>query len=241
MTQEDGAEAPEDRAESSARLPRSPEIFSRIRRRLPEWTPRVIFDVGANVGQSTALYATLFPQAKIFAFEPVPASFIRLLRSTQDLPQVRAQNYALGADTRLAVMKSSRHSVDYAIRPASDVADEADIEVEMRRGLDVMADLSVDRIDFLKVDTEGHDLEVLAGFGPALARVDFLQVEAGMNAYNKTHCSFQQVVDFLTLHDFLLFFIADQKLEFKSGGRPVLRRANPVFIAGRLVDLTGLS
>lgn len=104
-----------------------------------------------------------------------------------------------------------------------------------------MADLSIDRIDFLKIDTEGHNLQVLTGFGAALDRVDFLQVEAGMNAYNKTHCAFQDFVDFLAPRDFLLFYIADQKLEFKSGGRPVLRRANPVFIAGRLVDLAGLS
>jgi hypothetical protein len=40
---------------------------------------------------------------------------------------------------------------------------------------------------------------------------------------------------------FLLFNIYEPMQEFKRGGRPVLRRTNPVFINARLVDTRGIA
>lgn len=220
---------------------RVPEVFSRIRRRISRWKPEVIFDVGANAGQSAQQYSTVFPNAVIHSFEPVPATYARLVKNTRNLPKVTAHNWALGSTEGTARMAMAGFSTDNTIRAATDEVAETDVEVTLRRGDKVLAALGIDRVSFLKIDTEGHDLEVLAGFGDALSKIDFVQVEAGMNAYNTTHRPFQEFVDYLIPRDFLLFFIGDQKLEFKLGGRPVLRRANPVFIASRLVDLDGLS
>ena len=53
-------------------------MFRDIAKSLPGWQPRVIFDVGANIGQTSARLAALFPDASIHAFEPVAASFAQL-------------------------------------------------------------------------------------------------------------------------------------------------------------------
>jgi hypothetical protein len=43
--------------------------------------PHVIFDIGANVGQTAMRYRAIFPNARIFSFEPVPETYKKLQTS----------------------------------------------------------------------------------------------------------------------------------------------------------------
>ncbi len=209
-----------------------------IARRLPKWQAETVFDVGANVGQSAREFVRFWPEARLHCFEPVPRTFAKLSQTARDLPQVTAHNLGLGRSTGTAAMTDLASSVQNRIvTPTESVPSQT---VQILRGADFCDRHGIRRISYLKIDTEGHDLEVLKGFGGALRRVDFVQVEAGMNPYNKTHVPFALLAGFLHKRGFLLFHIFDQIMEFKQGGRPALRRCNPVFINGRLVDLAGI-
>jgi len=48
---------------------------------LQELDIRTVLDIGANSGQSARLYRYLFPRAAIFAFEPLPECYKRLMQS----------------------------------------------------------------------------------------------------------------------------------------------------------------
>lgn len=212
--------------------------FTLIGRRLPQWRPSVILDVGANVGQSALGFAAAFPKAAVHCFEPFPASFRQLLLNTRHLENVTAHRFGLGRDD--AVMQMTDGEVSTQNHLQSEASGET-VAVDIRTGAALLDLLGIAEVSYLKIDTEGHDLEVLQGLIPALPRIDFIQVEAGMNAYNKTHVPFASFTAFMAQHGFLLFHIAEQVFEFKLGGRPVLRRANPVFINARLVDLDAIS
>jgi FkbM family methyltransferase len=214
--------------------------FSLIRHYLPDWQPSVIFDVGANVGQSAKPYARRFPGAAIHSFEPSPATFRQLVDATRMLPQVVPHCLALGRGEARMQLAPGRRSTMNHLLPQGSAAPEGAVEVRVSAGATVMQELAVDRIDYLKIDTEGHDLEVLHGFLPVLDRIDFVEVEAGMNPYNRTHVPFAELDGFLKGGGFSLLHIFGQKMEWKRGGRPVLRRANPVYIARRLVDTSGI-
>jgi FkbM family methyltransferase len=149
----------------------------------------VIFDVGANTGQSAARFAKLFPAATIYAFEPFPASFEQLRRNTSGLAGVRVLPFALGAeegrqtlftfaaDVTNSLLQSAPESVDLV--PDGAMSAKTPCEIESRR-LDRFAhEVAVDRIDFLKVDTQGFELQVLAGAGDFLnpERIGLLQLE----------------------------------------------------------------
>jgi 31-O-methyltransferase len=56
----------------------------------------VIFYVGANIGLFTLYALRAWPQARVFAFEPVPAVFAALQANTGHLPNVSLHNIALG-------------------------------------------------------------------------------------------------------------------------------------------------
>jgi hypothetical protein len=94
----------------------------------------------------------------------------------------------------------------------------------------------IDRISFLKVDTEGGDLDVLRGAERLLAeqRIDVVQVEAGMNPGNERHVPFETLKAYLESHHYHLYGIYEQVGEWPLG-EPQLRRTNPVFISGRTI------
>jgi FkbM family methyltransferase len=218
-----------------------PPVFRHIAKHLPAWRPSVIFDVGANIGQSCTRYATAFPDAAIHAFEPVPSSFAALRERIGPFPNITAHPVALSWRAGQPRMTNLDTSVgNHILAPGSDASPGTQL-VRAEAGAAFAAALGIDAISFLKIDTEGHDLDVLLGFAPMMPAVDFVQVEAGMNPYNRTHVPFRILEDTLRHFGFLLFNIYEPMQEFKRGGRPVLRRTNPVFINARLVDTRGIA
>lgn len=214
--------------------------FDLIQRYMPYWTANVIFDVGANVGQSAENYARRFPRAIIHSFEPSPGSFQALVAAMAKYPMVQTHCMALGrTEATLSLAEAGKSTMNHLL-PADAAPPEGAVQVPVHPGAKLVRELEVEQIDFLKIDTEGHDLEVLHGFLPVLDRVDFIQVEAGMNPYNTTHVPFGKLDELLKEAGFSLFHIFEQKMEWKRGGRPVLRRTNPVFINNLLVDTQGI-
>ena len=95
----------------------------------------------------------------------------------------------------------------------------------------------IDQISFLKIDTEGYDLEVLKGASRMLGeqRIDLVEVEAGMNCLNKTHVPFEDLKAYLEKMEYYLFAIYEQVGEWPKK-EPQLRRANAVFISRHVIE-----
>jgi len=153
---------------------------------LPEC--KVAFDVGANRGDWSETALALNPALEVHAFEPGTASFAAL--TSRGLPQQvrcnplglgaaaeRRELYALGGDTRLASLyRRTGLEDDYKIETP------AHGEAVTITTLDAYcADAGVAAIDYLKIDTEGHDLQVLRGGSALIARkaVRYIQFEYG--------------------------------------------------------------
>ena len=218
------------------------DFFAFARKAIPGWQPRLMFDVGANVGQTCLELAARFPDSRIHAFEPSPDSCAVLAREAQRFPNITTHNIALGSRTaRLPLTQQGTTATTNRLLTEPARPGEATVMVEVRTGADIFEALKAERIDFLKIDAEGHDYDVLLGFLPVLGQVDFIKVEAAMNPYNKTHVPLRLFEDLLWHRGFHLFRIFEQSMEWKRGGRPVLRRCNPVFINGRLLDLAGIN
>jgi len=222
-------------------LPHGIDVFQDIEKYLPEQRIETIFDVGANVGQSALTYIKKFPTARILSFEPVPESFAQLQRSVARHPLVRCFPLGLAAEAgsgRMLVSgTSSENRLVSEAKPAFDEQDRVSTSVELQT-LDGFCDTEAIRtIHYLKIDTEGGDLDVLRGAEGLLIRqdVDLVEVEAGMNPRNTHHVPFEALKEHLEKRRYYLFGIYQQRREIFTD-EPHLRRTNPVFVSQRVID-----
>lgn len=132
---------------------------------VPSFRP-VIFDVGANVGQSINLFRRNFEHSIIHSFEPSPCTFKKLQHRTTNMPDLHLNNFALGAQSELRVFIENTNScMNSLLEPGTDCWGEVKerYQVEISTLDNYCAKQGVTHIDILKSDTQGFDLEVIRG------------------------------------------------------------------------------
>ena len=186
-----------------------------------------VFDVGANVGQSALKFRSAFPAARIHCFEPVSSCFDALKSAVAGDSRIHCYKSALGSQRAESRIFLTDHSTTSSmIRPENCLGHE-DVVVDT---LDQFAaDAGIQRIDLLKVDAEGFDLEVLRGADRLLdsGRVALVLVEVGFHPGDARHVLFDDVRDYLMQRGFHVYGFYDQNLEW--GGESRLRFANVCF------------
>ena len=132
--------------------------------------PIVAFDVGASQGMWSSALLERAPSATIYAFEPMPSAFARLSAKLDG--RVHLNACALGATVGEAEMfappggdqqlgeLASLHVRDLS---SYNLAVETIGSVSVRTLDEFCADNAIARIDLLKLDTEGNELDVLRG------------------------------------------------------------------------------
>jgi len=156
-----------------------------------------LLDVGANRGQYGAMLRKAGYRGRIVSFEPVKASFdILKARAAKD-PNWRVCHYALGAKAGTKTIHVSRSSVMASFLDATDYSHHQfpegmpvvrEEKVQIRTLDQVFAEatggLKAPRV-FLKMDTQGYDLQVFAGAKHSLPEVRGLQTEISIQAIYK--------------------------------------------------------
>jgi FkbM family methyltransferase len=223
------------------RLPHGVDLMEDLARLLPAYRPKVVFDVGANVGQSAKIYLAQFPDAHIYCFEPVGATFRELERNLGAVRRVDLYQLALGSSHRPGRMViGDMPEMNYLSSQSPEVPAGRGVPTEVVEVItldEFCRSREISRIDFLKIDTEGGDLEVLQGGEALLAgqKIDLIEVEAGMNPGNRRHVPLKTFQEYLDAQGYLLFGIYEQVPEWTTGELH-LRRTNPVFLSRRLIE-----
>jgi FkbM family methyltransferase len=200
------------------------------------------------VGNYSRGYAAEVPEATIHAFEPVGFPFRKLKDRAKEIPSIKPWRLALSNVSGLTSMHVGETFTGGRIDPHGEV------HVHTITGRDFCAKHGIERVNFLKLDVEGHELKALDGFD--LEKVDFIQVEAGVNRHQTQMRSYQELYDYLVERKFWVFGFYDQIFEFKQGtfeglvqfpyqraeadyqhGAPIIRRMDVVFINNDLVKL----
>lgn len=210
-----------------------------IRRHFPAFAPAVIFDVGANVGLTTRGFAEEFPGSTVYAFEPVSSAFEALKANAGGLAGVLAFNTALGRRSgRAHVTRRPASPSNRIVDPPSLFERHKTEDVAMTSGDEFAAEHSIERIGFLKIDAEGHDLDVLVGFQGMLVagRIDIVEAEVGMNCDNRLHVPFEAAKAYLEPMGYRLFDLHDPAMDTPFSGRVVLRRVNAMFASEPFIE-----
>lgn len=131
----------------------------------PALKPKVILDIGSNIGASIIYFHERFAAAKIFGFEPHPETFRVLEKNVGTLPGVTIFNYGVGATAqRISVRADDFNFGAFSTHREFPDAGRAatTVECETRRLDDVLRELGIAHVDLIKIDCEGAEAEVFA-------------------------------------------------------------------------------
>ena len=164
----------------------------------------VLFDVGANNGQTIAEFRKRFVNPVIHAFEPSPSTYAKLTAQTAGTPGLYLRNFALGANCdRKILHENSISALTSFLRQGEACWGEVvnEIQVDMRSVDSYCRDFGITHIDVLKSDTQGFDLEVLKGGSGLLSehRVHLVFIELNFCEMYQGMARFDQIYSFL--HD----------------------------------------
>jgi FkbM family methyltransferase len=146
-------------------------------------------DVGANFGNWTAALLAEIPDAQIAAFEPSGEAFVALESRFINHPNVRSFNLALGKYDGQATLFSDKSASGLASLTKRRL-EHFDLEFNCQenvaiRTLDSWWEKQKNETNFfqspnvLKMDVEGHELDVLTGAINSLSEIQIVQFEFG--------------------------------------------------------------
>ena len=144
--------------------------------------PLVIFDVGANEGQSVSLFKRIQPQSLIHTFEPDKTAFAHLQEKTKRYSGVVHNAFGLGAQKGESVFYANQQSdISSFLEPTQLLWGRVEGKqiVQVDTIDQYLFQNRIPRVNYLKIDTQGFDLEVLKGAAGALRdrKIDIIQME----------------------------------------------------------------
>lgn len=151
-----------------------------VKRFLPD-NP-VILEAGGHHGEDTNRMKTLWPQATMHVFEPLPSSYEKLVQNTRKLPNVFCYPYALSH-----TIGKTNFYFDFLNDGASSIGAPVDfnqhefkkepLEVQCTTLNEWSKNYAISRIDFMWLDMEGHELYMLLHASNVLDSVKAIYTE----------------------------------------------------------------
>jgi len=148
------------------------DILLKPGRKAEYWLPddidaKIVLDIGANIGIASNYLSHRFPQARVFAFEPVPSNFALLSKNVESLSNVSTFQKALGArdgSFEMLYSDSKKNMGGYSFHPAGSNAEKR-ISVEVREARSMFREIGIESADVIKIDTEGSEYDILTNLG----------------------------------------------------------------------------
>jgi FkbM family methyltransferase len=194
---------------------------------------RVFFDVGANKGDYLLAVIDVIPDAIVHTFEILPNNSNTLSR-LEIGRNIFVNEFGLSnSDGEISVWFNNASGCDpmATSHPKLNIESENNyytscVRCPVKKGSKYIEDKGIDKIDFLKIDVEGHELNVIKGFDGSIRHIRLIQFEFGY--YNiVSHDLLSDFFDYLTQYDFIIgrlfprgvvFFKYDFSYESFDGG-----------------------
>ena len=122
--------------------------------------PKVILDLGAHFGDTTLYYHLKYPDAHIYAVEPAPETFKRLLKNTSGISKITPIQAGVAEKDGFADLNIVASSLGNSFKSRSDVKNIVSVPVHTLQSL--LRICNTDRANIIKFDIEGAE-EALFG------------------------------------------------------------------------------
>ena len=172
-----------------------------------------VVDIGANIGTLTLLSASLVKESgKVYAFEANPRTYKYLLKNIKlnGFNNIGTFCMALGDESAIAELADLRtDDMNYIVADKSQSI--KTVQIKLSRLADVIPS-TIERINLLKIDTEGYELFVLKGAENLLEKTDCIYYESYEELYNRFAYKTKDVLALLSEKGFKIFRIIENEL-----------------------------
>ena len=196
-----------------------------------------VFDVGAHKGESINLFLSNFKVDKIISFEASPVNFFllkkkeKLLKKKFNKSKILLENIAIGSAKKNVILNQFKESSSTTISEINKNSSYFKkkfkflnffknneifypIEIETENLDTYMENNNINFIDFLKIDTEGYENEILLGLKQKLSKVKLVMFEHHYDNMIKKNYTFRDINEILIKNNFKMIFKA--KMPFRK-------------------------
>ena len=177
------------------------------------YSPKTIFDIGAARGQWTQAARMVFPEAQIYAFEPIKESYKMMEERMKSDNYFKSFNCALTDksgtisfglnnfhDSSSILKMTDAHKIEF-----KQTEKEEEIIIEAFR-LDSIKEINIVGPAFLKMDVQGAELMVLRGAEKLLDKIEGIQLELNFENFYESQATYIEICYFMYSHNFKRFF-----------------------------------
>ena len=197
----------------------------------------IFFDIGAHEGESIEIFSKNFTISKIYSFEPSPINFLKLknkvnlfLKNFKDT-KIYVENVGLGDEKKRIYLKQLNESSSSTINQINKNSKYfkkkifflnklhtknfyKNIDIQIIRLDEYLNNNSIEYINFMKVDTEGYELDVLQGLGTKIYNVQYIMFEHHYHDMLVKTYKFSDINELLIKNNFIKIFKA--KMPFRK-------------------------
>ncbi len=197
----------------------------------------ILIDVGAHKGESINLFLTNMNVKKIISFEPSPINFLKLQNKRKhylkkfNKTEILIENIGLGNENSEINFKQFKESSSSTMKEINEESsyyikknnllnffgkkkNYKIIKVKITTLDDYMNFNNINKISFLKIDTEGYEYEVLKGLKKKIQFVDTIMFEHHYDNMIAKGYKFKNINDYLNVNNF--FQIYKTKMPFRK-------------------------
>lgn len=165
-----------------------------------------VIDIGAFIGQFSSLIHVLLPECRIYAFEPLPECYDKLIRRMACASHFKAYNFALGNEGCKVKFYPNEYKAASSILQMSEVAtknftflyQKDPFEVKVAILDDIVRDLELIDSTLIKIDVQGYEDKVIKGAEKILKRTKVVIVETSFGTIYTGQPLFKDIFNLLT-------------------------------------------
>ena len=186
---------------------------------------KLLIDVGAHKGESIKLFSKNFVIKKIISFEASPINFEYLKKKIKNNKigynntEIVLENTALGAEDKIIEFNQFNESSSSTIKEIDKESNYykrkfklinflnnketyQKIKIKISKLKDYIEINNIKKIDFMKIDTEGYELEILLGLESKIKLVDIIMFEHHYDNMIKKGYTFEDINKLLIKNNF---------------------------------------
>ncbi|MBL7893203.1 MAG: FkbM family methyltransferase [Bacteroidia bacterium] len=176
----------------------------------------VVFDIGANVGLMSLQFAQLVPEGRVYSFEPTHYAFNRLLKNislnAELANRITPMQIFISAESRSNAgieafsswkVDGSKGEIMHPLHLGTAKPTEGVSSVTLNEFCSIN---KINRIDFIKIDTDGHEFEILKGAQEAISKFrPKIIMEIGLYVMTEKGIDFSFYSNYFTLLKYKMF------------------------------------